>query len=758
MMDRTQIIDAHRKYVLYPWGAQNQVHNPIVMDRAEGVYFWDKDGKRYLDFSSQYVNMNIGHNHPALLMALAEQSIQLSAAHPGTATDIRARTAAKLAEITPGDLTKTLFTLSGGEAIENAIKIARQYTGRHKIVTRYRSYHGASMGAGTATGDPRRQHSEMGVSGFVRVHDPYAYRCPFGYAPEGNPQVYIEHVIQTIEFEGPQNVAAILMESITGFNGMIIPPNGYWQALREYADKHGILLICDEVLVGFGRTGKMFAIDHYDVVPDIMAMAKGLTCGYVPLGAVIVRQHIADYFQEVPLGCGLTYSGYPLGCAAALATMRIYEEEDLVRNSQVLGEYMAERLQEIKSKHPSAGDVRSLGLYGLIECVKDRETREPLAPWNATSAQMKVMNKVATYLLEKGMHTLLRWNWIFIAPPLCITKEQLDEGLNLIDDALNITDAAYTGSDTPKAVLTDMDLTQEPSSPPKNSIHLAIIGLGTIGGNMAANLLKQGFIVSVYDIQPTRIQELVTAGALECHSISDVVRHADIIITSLPGPQQLEAVMLGDSGVLIHAQAGAIWIDTGTNSIDTMTRISARASELDINSIAAPVSGGAPAAEAGTLSIFVGGNRETFNHIKHVLEAVGDNIYHVGELPKASILKLLVNYLCFVNTKAIGEVLSLAEEARIDSDFLATMVQMSTGNSWVMEKLVPSLLKGEPGPDFTLDLAHKDTLLIDELSSHFSTSLAFSTHLCAAFDEARGIHGGDKSFVQLINTGRLSND
>lgn len=753
-MNSTQILQTHRDHVFYSWVGQNSVQNPIVMDRAEGVYFWDKSGKRYLDFSSQLVNMNIGHSHPKLLAALKEQADRLSFAHPGTATDIRAQAAAKLAEMTPGDLTKTLFTLGGGEAVENAIKMARQYTGRHKIITRYRSYHGASLGAGTATGDPRRLYSEMGVSGFVRVHDPYAYRCPFGYAPKGNPQVYIDHLIQTIEFEGPQTVAAILMESITGFNGMIIPPDGYWQALREYADKHGILLICDEILVGFGRTGKMFAIDHYNVVPDIMTVGKGLTCGYVPLGAVIVRQHIADYFNEVPLGCGLTYSGYPLGCAAALATMNIYEEENLVENSRILGEYMASWLQEMKAKHPSVGDVRSLGLYGLIECVKDRETREPLVPWNAKPDQMGVMGKIIPYLLERGMHTLLRWNWLFMSPPLCITQAQLDEGFAMIDDALAMTDEAYEGHEVFKSVSIGTKKTTAPASDSKNTMHIGLIGLGNIGGNMATNLLKQGFTLSVYDLQTTKASTLTAAGALWCDSVPEVASNADVIITSLPGPKQLEAVMLGDSGVLAHVKTGSIWIDTGTNSIETMKKISDRASEHGVYSIAAPVSGGVVAAEAGTLSIFVGGNRDTFEKIKPVLEAVGSQIYYVGQYSNAPLLKLLINYLCFVNTKAIGEVLSVGAEAGIDLEQLATMVQSSTGNSWVMEKLVPSLLKGGAGPDFTLELAYKDACLINELNTLFTTSLESGERLCDVFDKARSIYGSDKSFVQIINAER----
>ncbi|MFT7626187.1 MAG: taurine--2-oxoglutarate transaminase, partial [Myxococcota bacterium] len=356
-MERDQIVSTTRDHVFYSWKPQNAIQAPIVMDHGKGVYFWDTDGKRYIDFSSQLMNMNVGHGHETIIKAVQEQVGKLPFAYPGLATEAKARAGAAIASVTPGDLNKTLFTLGGAEAVENAIKIARQYTGRHKIVTRYRSYHGGTIGAATAGGDPRRLPNEPGISGIVRVHDPYAYRCPFGYAPEGNLDVYVNHVIQTIEFEGPENVAAILMESITGSSGLIIPPDGYWQRLREYTEQHGILLIADEVMSGFGRTGKMFAIEHYGIVPDIMTMAKGLTCGYVPLGAVTVRQHIADHFDTHPLVCGLTYSGHPVGCAAAVAAIEVYEKDDLVANSARMGQVMAGHMQEMKDKHPSVGDV-----------------------------------------------------------------------------------------------------------------------------------------------------------------------------------------------------------------------------------------------------------------------------------------------------------------------------------------------------------------------------------------------------------------
>ena len=442
-MEKQHVIDLHKDHVFFTWTAQAKVTNPIIADRAEGIYLWDVDGKRYIDFSSQLMNINTGHGHPKVIKEITKQLERLAFAYPGMGTEVKAKAAAKIAEITPGDLRKVLFTLGGAEAVENAIKIARQYTGRHKIVTRYRSYHGATAGAANAGGDPRRHPHDSFSTGIVRVHDPYAYRCPFGYAPEGNLEVYINHVIQTIEFEGPENVAAIMMESITGSSGLIIPPDGYWQALRAYTDQHGILLIADEVMSGFGRTGKMFGIEHYGVVPDIMCMAKGLTSGYIPLGAVVVRDHIARYFDDHRLNCGLTYSGHPVGCAAALATIEVYQEENLVENSAKMGKVMRVHLERMKERHPSVGDVRSIGLFGVIECVKNRETREPLAPWNAKPDEMGVMGQVATKIRALGMHTFVRWNWLFTVPPLCINEAQLQEGFDIIDEALKIADTGY---------------------------------------------------------------------------------------------------------------------------------------------------------------------------------------------------------------------------------------------------------------------------------------------------------------------------
>lgn len=440
MSQRDAIIQQHRDHVFFSWAVQGQVNDPVVVDRADGVYFWDVDGTRYIDFSSQLMNVNIGHGHPKVLGAIRAQMERLQFNYPGTASAIKGEAARKLAAITPGDLSKVLFTLGGAEANENAIKIARQVTGRQKIVTRYRSYHGATLGAASASGDPRRLPNEPGIWGIVRVHDPYPYRCPFGYAPEGNLQVYIDHVIQTIEFEGPENVAAVMMEPITGSSGLIIPPDGYWQAIREYTSKHGILLIADEAMTGFGRTGKMFGVEHSGVVPDIMTCAKGLTAGYLPLGAVIVREPIARHFDDHPFVCGLTYSGHPVSCAAALACMEVYEEEGLAARAAEMGQVQSQLLADLAAKHPSVGDVRNIGLFGVVECVKDRATREALSPWNKPLSPP--MAGVARRIRELGMHTFVRWNWVFCIPPLTITRAELEEGFAIIDRALEIADAA----------------------------------------------------------------------------------------------------------------------------------------------------------------------------------------------------------------------------------------------------------------------------------------------------------------------------
>jgi taurine--2-oxoglutarate transaminase len=435
-----EIISLNREYVFFTWAVQSRV-DPIPAVRSEGVYFWDADGKRYLDFSSQLMNVNVGHGNPKIVQAIQEQVARMAYVYPGIATEPRGRLGQLLAEITPGDLGKTLFTLGGAEANENALKFARLYTGRHKIVARYRSYHGATAGAMALSGDPRRLPVEPLIPGVVHVMDPYCYRCPFGWTLETCHRECIAHVEQVIQFEGPENVAAVLLEGVTGTSGIIIPPDDYWPRMREMCDRYGILLIDDEVMSGFGRTGEWFGVDHWGVAPDIMTMAKGITAGYVPLGAVIVSRAIADHFADRPLPMGLTYSGHPVGTAAAIATIEVYREEKLVENARAMGAILKQGLEELKAKHPSVGDVRSIGLFAVIELVKDRETKEPLAPWNAKPHEMGVMAQVPGALRERGMYTFSKWNWIFVVPPLSIDETELRDGLRILDEVLDITDS-----------------------------------------------------------------------------------------------------------------------------------------------------------------------------------------------------------------------------------------------------------------------------------------------------------------------------
>ncbi|MDY7077445.1 MAG: aminotransferase class III-fold pyridoxal phosphate-dependent enzyme [Chloroflexota bacterium] len=438
-MTSEEIINLNREYVFFTWAVQSRV-NPMSAVRSDGVYFWDADGKRYLDFSSQLMNVNAGHGNQKIIKAIQEQVERMAFVYPGIATEPKGRLGQLLAEITPGDLCKTFFTLGGAEANENAIKFARLTTGRHKIIARYRSYHGATAGAMALSGDPRRLPVEPLIPGVVHVMDPYCYRCPFGWTPETCHRECIAHVEQVVEFEGPENVAAILLEGVTGTSGIIIPPDDYWPRMREICDKYDILLIDDEVMSGFGRTGEWFGVNHWGVEPDIMTMAKGITSGYVPLGAVIVSKAIAGYFADRPLPLGLTYSGHPVSMAAGIATVEVYQEEKLVENARAMGEILEQGLEELKAKHPSVGDVRCIGLFAVIELVKDRETKEPLAPWNAKPHEMGVMAQVPGALRERGMYTFSKWNWIFVVPPLSINETELRDGLHILDEVLDITD------------------------------------------------------------------------------------------------------------------------------------------------------------------------------------------------------------------------------------------------------------------------------------------------------------------------------
>src|SRR3990170_4537361 len=434
----SEIVRLNKEYTLFEWSAQAAYH-PIPVTRAKGVYFWDADGKRYIDFNSQLMNVNIGHGDKRVIRAIQEQAAVLPYVSPYHATEARGRLGELLAEITPGNLKKSFITSGGAESNENAVKIARLVTGRHKIIARYRSFHGGTAAAITLTGDPRRWASEPGIPGVVHVLDPYRYRCRWcGELPACNLNC-LNHIEDVIQFEGPNTIAAVIVEGVTGTNGIIVPPDGYMQGLREMCTRHGILLIVDEVMSGFGRTGEWFSVNHWDVVPDIMTMAKGLTSSYVPLGAGGLRPGVYRYFDEHVFWGGLTYNSHPLGLAAALATIRVYEEDGLIEYARKMGEVMAHHHQELLDKHPSVGLVRNIGLFGIVELVRSRETMEPMAPFNGASDEMKA---VAKHLDERGLFTMIRWHQIMTNPPLPITEEQLAEGFGIIDEALEIADRA----------------------------------------------------------------------------------------------------------------------------------------------------------------------------------------------------------------------------------------------------------------------------------------------------------------------------
>ena len=431
-----EVIQENRDYTLFSWSVQSTA-NPIHITRAKGVWFWDGDGNRWLDLSSQLININVGHQHPRVLEAIKKQVDELCFAGPSFATEPRGRLGRKLAEVT--GLAKTFFCLGGAEANENAMKIARLYTGRDKIITRYRSYHGATMGAMTASGDPRRWPVEPGVPGIVRVFDPYCYRCPFGKSPDNCRRECVSHIEEVIQLEGPHTIAAIMVEGITGSNGLLVPPDDYYPRLRALCDKYGILLITDEVMSGFGRTGKWLSTQHYGIKPDIVTCAKGLTSGYMPLGAVIVSKPIADYFEDHMLWGGLTYSGHPVSCAAALANLAVYEEERLFENAEEQGKYLGERLEAMRKRYACVGDVRYIGLFSVIELVKDKASKEPLAPFNSTSPEMQ---KLATYLKSKHIYAFSRFNMLWVCPPLVINREELRYGLDVIEEGLALVDQA----------------------------------------------------------------------------------------------------------------------------------------------------------------------------------------------------------------------------------------------------------------------------------------------------------------------------
>ncbi|MDX1478255.1 MAG: aminotransferase class III-fold pyridoxal phosphate-dependent enzyme [Saprospiraceae bacterium] len=435
------ILQSALDHSFFSWSKQGGL-NPWHIDRAEGVYLYTTEGQRILDFSSQLMNVNIGHGDQRVTAAVAAQMEKLSYVAPSLVTDARGQLAEKLAEITPGKLSKTLFTLGGAEAIENAIKLARIYSGKHKILAQYRSYHGATYGAMSASGDPRRLPVDsQQMPNVVHFENPYSYRCPWGTdTPEDCANMALRNLEQIILYEHPDNIAAILLEGESGTSGCIKYPSNYWPGVKALADKYGILTIADEVMSGFGRTGEWFGVDYHGVEPDILCMAKGLTAGYLPLGAMIASDTIAAHFDEQVLPLGLTYSAHAVSCAAALAVIDIYEQDDLITQARETGAYIDQQMEILMDRHPSIGDFRNTGMLGCIELVRNRETREPMAPFNAKPHEMQQMAPVAAKLRELGMFTFVKWNYIFVAPPLISTKDQIDEGIGMLSEAIRIAD------------------------------------------------------------------------------------------------------------------------------------------------------------------------------------------------------------------------------------------------------------------------------------------------------------------------------
>ena len=440
--NKTRAWTNDRAHVFHSWSAQATL-NPVDVVRAEGRHFWDSDGRRYLDFSSQLVNVNIGHQHPRLVAAIQEQAATLCTVAPSFANEARSEAARLIAELAPGDLNMVFFTNGGAEAAENAARMARLHTGRHKILTTYRSYHGSTQGAIALTGDPRRWPSETGATGAVKFWGPYPYRSAFHSTNEAEEcHRALQHLENVLMVEGPHTVAMIALETVVGTNGILVPPDGYLQGVRELCDQHGIVMMCDEVMAGFGRCGEWFAVDKWGIAPDLICFAKGVNSGYVPLGGVIISQRIADSFAQRQYPGGLTYSGHPLACAAAVASIGIFKDEGIIEHARAIGtNVIGPELRAIMERHPSVGDVRGLGVFWAIELVRNRETREPLVPFNATGADAKPMNDLAAACKQRGLWPFVHFNRLHVVPPCTITPDEAREGLTIIDDVLSLADA-----------------------------------------------------------------------------------------------------------------------------------------------------------------------------------------------------------------------------------------------------------------------------------------------------------------------------
>lgn len=434
-----------RAHVFHSWSAQALI-DPLPIASAQGSYFTDYSGKRYLDFSSQLVNVNIGYQHPKLVAAIQEQAARLTTISPAFANDARSEAARLIAEIAPGDLNMVFFTNGGAEATENALRMARLHTGRHKVMAAYRSYHGATAGAIAMTGDPRRWASEPGMPGVVRYWGPYPYRSAFHAENEAQEsERALQHLRDILAVEGPQTVAAIILETVVGTNGILVPPPGYLEGVRAICDEFGIMMIADEVMAGFGRCGEWFAVDHWGVTPDLITFAKGVNSGYVPLGGVIMSDRVAATFAERPYPGGLTYSGHPLACASAVASIGIFREEGVIEHARALGEdVIGPELRALAEKHPSVGEVRGLGVFWALELVRNRETREPLVPFNAAGADAAPMNEFAAACKQRGLWPFTHFNRTHVVPPCTTSADEVREGLAILDEALEVADRYAT--------------------------------------------------------------------------------------------------------------------------------------------------------------------------------------------------------------------------------------------------------------------------------------------------------------------------
>jgi len=437
--DVARMLQHDRDHVLTSWSTQSTI-DPLPVAGGEGAWFWTHDGRRFLDFQSQLVNLNLGHQHPRLVESIKRQADKLCYISPGAANEARSELGAQLAEITPGNLTASYFTTGGAAAVESAIKLARHVTGRSKVIARNRSYHGATMGTVTVGGDPRRWDAEPGVPGVVRMLDPYTYRCPAGHPDPCPVCTGAPHFEEILMYENPETVAAVVLETVTGTNGIIYPPDGYLKAIREVCDKHGIMLILDEVMVGFGRTGTWFACDHYDVVPDILCVAKGISSGYVPLGAMIVSAPIRAWLEDNRFSIGQTYAGHPLACAVGVESIKVFQDEDILNRTVVAGKLVTARLNEMADRRRCIGDVRGRGLFHGVELVRDRETKEPLVPFGAKGAAAAPMTAIIRGAKERGLILANNNNVIRLAPPLITHHDDLELGLAILDELLGIVD------------------------------------------------------------------------------------------------------------------------------------------------------------------------------------------------------------------------------------------------------------------------------------------------------------------------------